>query len=181
MKHFKTILEASYQNPDQASKHLEDLGYKYDNDLSSPEGKVFTDKEGKPHIAFRGSKRLKDDWLGADVKLALGLEKYDRRFKEAKHLTKLVEDKYGKSADVYGHSLGGSLAEKSGAGGHIYTYNKGAGIFDIGRKVGDNQTDYRKPNDVVSLLSLTQRRKKQIVHEHTKHHKYNIFGNHNFY
>ena len=74
MSHHKDIYTASYLNPNEASKHLEGLGYKYDHELSSPESKVFTDKEGKPHIAFRGSQRVKDDWLGADIKLMLGLE-----------------------------------------------------------------------------------------------------------
>ena len=180
MQHLQPILAASYQNQDQASKTLGDLGYSYDHALSTPESKVFTDKDGKPHIAFRGSQRVKDDWLGADVKLALGLEKYDRRFREAKHLTKLVEDKYGKSADVFGHSLGGGLAEKAGAGGHVYTFNKGAGIFDIGKKIGSNQTDIRKKNDVVSLLSLTQRHTNRLQQVASGHHKYNIFGNHKF-
>jgi hypothetical protein len=158
---------------------LTDLGYNYDSELSSPEAKVFTDHSGKPHIAFRGSQRIKDDWLGADVKLLFGLEKYDRRFQEAKHLTKLVEDKYNRGADVFGHSLGGSLAEKSGARGQIVTYNNGAGIFDIGRKLGDNQTDIRRQNDVVSLLGVTQRGGQRKT-ERTSHHKYNVFGNHKF-
>ena len=180
MSHHKEILKASYLNPQEASKHLEGLGYNYDHELSSPESKVFTDKEGKPHIAFRGSQRVKDDWLGADIKLLLGLEKYDRRFREAKHTTKLVEDKYGRGADVFGHSLGGSLAEKSGAGGHIYTHNKGTGIFDIGRTIGHNQTDTRKKNDIVSLLSLTQKHKNKLIEEAGKH-KYNFLANHKFW
>jgi hypothetical protein len=173
----KSILEASYLNQNEASQKLSNLGYKYDHDLSTPESKVFADGKGKPHIAFRGSKRVMD-YLGSDVKLALGLDKYDRRFREAKHLTQLVESKYGQGADVYGHSLGGSLAEKSGAKGKIVTYNKGAGIFDIGRKIGANQVDHRTKNDVVSLLSLTQSHHNKLREYDNGKQALDIVGNH---
>ena len=133
------------------------MGYNYDKELSTPESKVFVNpKTGVPSIAFRGSKRIVDDFLGSDVALALGLEKFSPRFQEAKHITKLVEDKYGKGANAYGHSLGGTLAEKSGAKGRIVTDNKGVGIFDIGKSIPKNQTDYRTQNDLPSFLSLTQ-------------------------
>ena len=118
------------------------------------------------------------DFLGSDVKLALGLDKYDRRFQEARHLTRMVEDKYGQAADVFGHSLGGSLAEKSGANGKIVTYNKGTGIMDIGRKIGDNQVDHRTKNDVASLLSLTQQHNNNLREYNNGKHALNIFANH---
>lgn len=180
-KKVKKILEVSYQNPSDAKNSLSGMGYKYDEDLSTPESKVFLDKQGRPNIAFRGSKRLFDDFLGSDLKLALGLDKYDRRFQEAKNLTKLVEDKYGQPANVFGHSLGGSLAEKSGAHGNVYTYNKGAGIMDIGREIPKNQTDYRNKNDLVSLLSLTQSHPYDNLREkELSNNKYDILGNHKF-
>jgi hypothetical protein len=119
------------------------------------------------------------DFLGSDIKLALGLEKYDRRFKEAKRLTSLVEEKYGKPATVFGSSLGGSLAEKSGAHGQIFTHNKGTGILDIGKTIPKRQTDYRNINDVVSLLSLTQNHPYgNLLEKQTKKSPYDIIGNH---
>ena len=154
----KKILEASYQNQNEASKSLSDMGYKYDPELSTNESKVFVDPWGNPNIAFRGSKRV-SDFLLSDAALAVGLETYDRRFQEAKHLTKLVEDKYHRPADVFGHSLGGSLGEKSGSKGDTYTYNKGAGIFDIGRTIPENQTDYRTTSDPISIISTSQKHK----------------------
>lgn len=154
----KPILQASYLNQKDASKKLNQLGYTYDKDLSNNENKVFVDKNGNPNIAFRGSKRLKD-FVGSDLKLALGLEKFDPRFQEAKLLTHAVEEKYHKPANVFGHSLGGSLAEKSGAQGQVYTYNKGAGLFDIGRTIPKNQHDTRTVEDIPSLLSVTQKHK----------------------
>jgi hypothetical protein len=155
-KFIKPILNSSYQNQKEASKSLGKLGYTYDKKLSTNQSKVFVDSEGNPNIAFRGSKTARD-WLISDPLLALGLQNLDPRFKEAKALTKKVEQKYGKPADVYGHSLGGTLAEKSGAKGNIVTYNKGVGIGDIGKKIPKNQTDIRTKSDVVSALALTQK------------------------
>jgi hypothetical protein len=157
-KLIKPILNASYQNQKEASKTLGKLGYTYDKGLSTNQSKVFVDSEGNPNIAFRGSKTAKD-WLISDPLLALGLQNLDPRFKEAKALTKKVEKKYGKPVDVYGHSLGGTLAEKSGAKGNITTYNKGVGLGDIGRTIPKNQTDIRAKSDVVSGLALTQKHK----------------------
>ena len=95
-KQIEQILEASYLDPVDAKAKLQKMGYNYDNELSTPESKVFVDKNGNPKIAFRGSKRIWDDWLQSDVKLLLVLQKYDKRFQEAKRLTSLVESKYGR-------------------------------------------------------------------------------------
>lgn len=161
-KYIRPILEASYQNQKEASKTLAKHGYTYDKKLSTNQSKVFVDSAGNPNIAFRGSKTVKD-WLISDTLLAVGGSKLDPRFQEAKSLTKAVEKKYGKPADVFGHSLGGALAEKSGAKGNITTFNKGAGIGDIGKKIPANQTDIRTRNDVVSALSLTQKHDGDLV------------------
>jgi hypothetical protein len=155
-KLIRPILEASYQNQKQAKKTLAKQGYTYDKKLSTNESKVFVDSMGNPNIAFRGSKTAKD-WLLSDTLLGLGASRLDPRFSQAKTLTKQVEKKYGKPADVFGHSLGGALAEKSGASGKITTFNKGVGIGDIGKTIPKNQTDVRTKADLVSALSLTQK------------------------
>ena len=127
-------MKASYLNPSEAKNSLQDLGYVFDNSLSTPENKVFYNpKTGTPNIAFRGTKNMKN--LGTDLALGLGLAKYDNRFKDAQRLTQLVEDKYHRPANVFGSSLGGSIAEQSGAHGKIITHNKGVGIFDIGKTI----------------------------------------------
>lgn len=157
----KPILEASYLNQNEASKKLKDLGYTYDDKLSTNESKVFVDAQGNPNIAFRGSKRV-EDFLRTDVLQFVGLGAYDKRFQEAKHLTKLVEDKYHKPVDVFGHSLGGKLAEVSGAHGNIYTYNKATGLADIGKKIPEKQKDVRTTGDIVSAISTTQDHKNKM-------------------
>jgi hypothetical protein len=155
-KFIRPILEASYQPKKLASKTLSKYGYAIDKKLSTNESKVFVDSMGNPNIVFRGSKTVKD-WLISDPLLAVGASRFDPRFKEAKQLTKQVEQKYGKPADVFGHSLGGRIAEASGTKGQITTYNKGVGYADIGKTIPKNQTDIRTAADIVSALSLTQK------------------------
>jgi hypothetical protein len=155
-KLIRPILEASYQPKKLASKTLAKSGYTLDKKLSTNESKVFVDPYGQPNIAFRGSTNAKD-FLFSDTLLGIGASKYDPRFKQAKDLTKKVESKYGKPVDVFGHSLGGSLAEASGAKGNITTFNKGVGIAGIGKSIPKNQTDIRTRNDIVSGLALTQK------------------------
>lgn len=155
-KLIRPILDASYQPKKLAAKTLAKSGYTLDKKLSTNESKVFVDSMGNPNIAFRGSKTVKDFFI-SDPLLAIGASRFDPRFKEAKSLTKQVEKKYGKPADVFAHSLGGAIAERSGASGNIYTFNKGVGIADIGKKIPKNQTDIRTKADLVSALSLTQK------------------------
>jgi hypothetical protein len=158
------------------------MGYKYDSDLSTNDSKVFIDKQGNPNIVFRGTHkgRLKD--LVSDASLLVGLEKYNPRFQEAQTVTKLAEEKYKKPVNVFGDSLGGSLAEKSGATGKIITHNKGTGLFDIGKTIPLSQTDYRNKNDAVSLLSLTQNHLyNNLIEKDTGKQPLDILGNHKIY
>lgn len=150
----KDILTASYQPQREAEQTLAKRGYKYDPELSTMESKVFYNPEtNKPFIAYRGSTRA-SDFLYEDPALAIGFK--TEKQKKAEKLAKDVESKYGQSASAVGHSLGGYRAEKSGVSGNIYTYNKGAGIFDIGKKIPEKQTDIRTSKDIVSALSLGQ-------------------------
>ena len=154
----KTLLKASYEPTKDAEKTLSNAGYKMDNDLSNMNTKVFTDAFGKPHMTFRGSKNILD-WVRDDPLIALGLGSYAPRVQQAKDITKKVEAKYKQPVDVFGNSLGGALAERSGASGKIITHNKAVAITDIGKTISKNQTDIRTLNDPVSLLSLTQKHK----------------------
>jgi hypothetical protein len=158
------------------------MGYKYDSQLSTNDSKVFVDEAGNPNIVFRGTHkgRLKD--LVSDASILLGLDKYNPRFQETRTLTKLAEEKYKKPVNVFGDSLGGSLAEKSGASGMIYTHNKGTGFLDIGKTIPKNQIDYRNKNDVISLLSLTQNHKyNNLIQKDTRKQELDLLGNHKIY
>ena len=156
----ENIFKASYQGEDKAQNTLSKFGYTLDKKLSNKEQKVFIDPNGVPNIAFRGSKTSKD-WLVTDPLIALGLEKFDPRFNKAVTLTNKVAEKYDKPVNLFGHSLGGKLAEyvgeKTNKEGLIYTMNKAIGIQDVGKKIQSNQIDVRTNIDPVSIISTTQR------------------------
>lgn len=163
MTSLANILEASYQPNREAKETLEKEGYKLDTDLSTRENKVFIDAEGKPSIAFRGTVSKKD--VFSDVLLGLGLSHLDPRQKQSTNLVKMVEEKYKKAPDVYGHSLGGALAEKSGTSGKITTFNKGVApsLSQIFRTTPSNQEDIRTKNDLVSMFGMFQGGKKKTL------------------
>jgi hypothetical protein len=160
----KKVFEASYQRPKQAKSTIEDLGYKFDTELSTPKSKVFVDPEGNPHIAFRGTefgKGIKTAVQDIGTDIMIGLGKTTKREKEAKRLRQQVEQKYGKPSTAYGHSLGGKLAASSGAQQAI-TYNRAYGLRDIINKAPTQETAYRTKGDIVSLPSKFIKGKKNI-------------------
>ncbi len=150
----KELFQASYDNPLDAEKRLAKYGYKFQSDISSPESKVFLDPQDNPVILHRGTHRIAD-W-GTDVKSILfGQE--GRRTREAKQLTKKVKELYkNKPVTAYGTSLGGFLAEQSGAE-NVVTYNKGVSPKDIFKKRKETQTDIRTSKDIISLPGIFQR------------------------
>lgn len=151
----KLFLEASYKPQREAEGHLAKHGFTYDTESSTMERKVFVDKEGKPHIAHRGSIRA-SDWAG---NLYAGLTgKTDAKMKQELEETEAVlKKKYaGKEPTFYGHSRGGLTAEKAGEqfGGKVYTFNKAT--VDPFKKIRAEQTDIRTTKDIVSLPSIFQ-------------------------
>ena len=149
----KQLFEASYQNPLDAEKTLAKYGYKFQSDLSTPESKVFLDPQDNPVILHRGTHRI-EDW-GTDVNSIL-LGREGRRTREARELTTKVREKYNKPVKAVGTSLGGFLAEQSGAE-NVLTYNKGVRPTDIFKRRKETQTDIRSSKDIISLPSVLQR------------------------
>jgi len=158
-ENFADILKASYLPQKQAASYLQEkYGYGYDPLLSSMEQKVFITPQGKPIIAERGSTRV-SDFLYEDPRLiTYGGQFFDtRRVANAKNLSKAVEEKYGLSPTLVGHSLAGYLAEKGARpNSQVYTYNKAAGLPSIFGSTPKNQYDYRTTLDVPSALSNFQ-------------------------
>lgn len=153
-ENIESILEASYKPQREAESDLVKLGYKYDPELSSMDTKVFTDKQGNPHIAYRGTVRA-ETWLD---NLNIGLGKKSKIDTEAVETALKVKSKYGKAPTTYGHSRGGRSSELAGeaTGGKSYTYNKAVVPTDIFKKVRAEQTDIRTTKDIVSLPSYFQ-------------------------
>ena len=155
---FQDILRASYLPQKKAANLMSTRGYNYDKDLSNMEQKVFVSPSGKPIIAERGSVRL-SDFLYEDPRLiTYGGSFFDtRRVSNAKKLSKEVEEKYGMSPTLVGHSLGGYLSEKGARPtSEVYTYNKASGLPSIFSSTPKNQYDYRTSLDIPSALSQFQ-------------------------
>jgi hypothetical protein len=149
-----SILKASYKPQREAESDLVKLGYTYDPQLSSMDTKVFADKEGNPHIAYRGTVRA-ETWADNAKILLGGKSKIDT---EAIDTAKKVQAKYGKAPTTYGHSRGGRSAELAGeaTGGKSYTYNKASLPRDAFKTIRKDQTDIRTSKDIVSLPSVFQ-------------------------
>lgn len=172
------LIKASYASQKDATSFLEKKrpALKRDEELSTMESKVFYNEiTNKPIILHRGSVRV-NDFLNDDVKIGFGLGKTTSRYRDAVKTTKLVEQKYGKGAIAVGDSLGGWLAENSGARGKIVTLNKATGITDVFKKTGKKQTDYRVDGDAPSYLSKGQTGGKRITVQN-KHPSSNFLMN----
>lgn len=154
----QSVLDASYESNENAEKILKRKGYTLDKDLSGERAKVFTDKAGNPHVVYRGTQNRHD--VATDALLMVGLGAHTNRIKHTKKIQKQAAKKYGKPVNAYGHSLGGYLAENSGAKGKITTFNKASN----GTKVKNNrQTDVRTHTDLVSLLTPKTGTKKVVI------------------
>jgi len=155
-----SLINSSYQGTNKGAETANKEGFTMDRDLSNRKHKVYTDQNNNPHVVFTGTRTLGD--VITDGALAIGLGRYTHRFQDSKSLVQKVKDKYQRPVTASGHSLGGSLAEYSGAD-KVITLDKGAGIGDIGKRIRKNQTDIRTGTDPVSLLSLTQTGGKHIT------------------
>jgi hypothetical protein len=158
----KDIIKGGHDNVsfDGSGQHT----HKLDMELSTDRHKVYApinSQTHKPIISYRGTANKRKDVV-SDLALAFGLEKHNKRFKNSKKVNEKVKKKYNVDSNILvGHSLGGALAEKSKkAKDQVITYNKGAGLGDIGKRIGKNQLDIRHKKDGVSLLANTQRSRK---------------------
>ena len=150
------LIDLSYAKDKKSTKRFK-VDKKYTNDKHT----VVNDrKTGRKAIIFKGTNPTDLRDIRSDLALAVGQQKRDTRFKNSKSITEKVRkaskrEGRGSKLTVIGHSLGGSLAEYSGKKkDKIITVNKGAGIDQIGKRIGKNQTDYRSKYDAVSALSL---------------------------
>ncbi|KAJ1617150.1 hypothetical protein T492DRAFT_850306 [Pavlovales sp. CCMP2436] len=142
------FLRASYAPLYTAGMEMSKLGYSMDLKLSSNEAKVFFSAATGAVVCFRGSVNAAD-WA---ENLQLGVGIFGPRHQRSKVLMEKVQAKYGPSHAI-GHSLGGHLAEHSGARGLILTVDKAVGARDLGTQSNPNELDIRAKGDVVSALS----------------------------
>jgi hypothetical protein len=155
LPNIKAGIDASYKTNEQAKQILADQGFVMDDQLSGKRAKVFLDGEGKPVVSFTGTHNRHD--VLTDAMIMAGLGKYTKRVKHSKKVVKDVKNKYGEGPQAIGHSLGGYLAENSGAK-NVVTYNKLALPF---QSKNPFQTDIRTSNDMASVFS--NRKNKNIT------------------
>lgn len=155
-----SLIKSSYQGTNKANEIASKEGFKMDSSLSNRKHRVFTDKDNNPHVVFTGTRTLGD--FMTDSAVAFGLGRFTNRFQDSKKLVDKVKDKYHKPVTASGHSLGGSLAEYSGAD-KVITFDKGVGVGGIGKHINKTQTDIRTGTDPFSVLSLTQHGGKHIT------------------
>ena len=164
----KDLLKASYQRNTPAKEIGKKYGYVLDEDLSNAEQKVYLDKDKNPKIVFTGTRKGAD--YVTDAALAFGLAGLTPRFQNSSKLVDKVKQKYkNKPVSVYGHTLGGSLAESvAGKVDKVVTLDRGIGLFGIGRKNKSNVTDIRTSNDIFSVVRNTQSGGKKVTIKGTK-------------
>ncbi|KAJ1625457.1 hypothetical protein T492DRAFT_843906 [Pavlovales sp. CCMP2436] len=142
------FLRASYAPLYAAGMEMGKLGYSMDMKLSTNEAKAFFSATTGAVVCFRGSVNA-SDWA---ENLQLGVGIFGPRHQRSKALMEKVQAKYG-PAHAIGHSLGGHLAEHSGARGLVLTVDKAVGVRDLGAQSNPNELDIRARGDAVSALS----------------------------
>lgn len=163
MNNLKDLLEASYGNK-KSEEELKNKGYKKDESLSGKRVKVFVDDQDNVNVVHRGTKGFKDILTDAYISFGGDVKKTDR-YKFSKKVADEAREKYkDKKITQVGHSLGGKLASDIGNQNEdIVTYNKAAVLTDIGKKRKKGQIDIRHKDDLVSMISKTQKGGKTVT------------------
>jgi len=153
-----------------AKLRLNAWGYKLDPRLSTVDTKVAVHKaSGRPVVLHRGSTTARD-WLVSDALIAAGkADLLDPRHAKARKLTQKVKKKYKQPVSAVGHSLGGRLAERSGADGSVLSVNPAIGPADAFKRRGKKTQVLRTTMDAVSALDVTRRGGKSKTVATTNH------------
>lgn len=161
----KLALKVGYG--DKTARNMLEKKHSYlrDKELSNANTKVFYNEHQNPLIVSRGTVNRHD--VKNDAAIALGLGTFGKRYLRTQAIVRKTEAKYGKPANIIGHSLGGYYAENSGAHGKITTVNKAITPTAIFKTIPKNQTDYVVKGDPISLMAYTQFGKKQIIQNKT--------------
>jgi hypothetical protein len=149
----QTVLKSSYLTKEQASSLLSKNGYSFD-EISNNNTRVFYNPdENKTLLTIRGTKNLIND-IPTDFSVFLGTDDLQKtkRYKETEAIYKKAKGKYN-NLTIFGHSLGGSLANAlpTDEKDRVFTYNKGVGLINHNTKA--NEMALRTQSDIISFLS----------------------------
>ena len=167
---YKLLSKVAYKkHQNNIEDAIKNTNYKYDPQLSSQTEKVFYNPISKETVISHagtnfGSKKWYND-LRSDNAILWGLEKQDKRFKNAQsHLNK-VKNKYGdNNIIVTGHSLGGSISEqiaRSNPNVNSIAFNRGSGPLQSFRKRPKNLIDISNRNDPIGYFSRSSKGKRK--------------------
>jgi hypothetical protein len=148
-------LHNSYQPLREQKKFYKDKGYYLDKKLSNDNQQVLYNPTSKKLLYnIAGTHNLKD-WA-TDAYLLFGKVKDTNRYKEADNTLSQAKKKYGVSATITGHSLGGTLGNYLAKGDDkAYLLDEGA-TFGQRQRNNDNHQHFRTRGDLVSALVSRQ-------------------------
>lgn len=146
-------IKNSYAKKKDQKNAFKDRGYVYDEQLSNKNNAIYYNPETKKLMhSVKGTNPFSAKDLYTDAMLSLGMLKKTDRYKDSHKKLRQAKEKYGvDSADIVGHSLGGSISSYIGSKkDKVHTLDKGA---TIGQKSRNNEKAYRTKGDAVSLLN----------------------------
>jgi len=144
-------LKNSYKPLKDQKKFYKDKGYYLDKKLSNDNQQVLYNPTSKKLLYnIAGTHNLKD-W-GTDAYLLAGKVKDTNRYKEADNTLTQAKKKYGVSATITAHSLGGTIGNYIAKGNDkAYLLDEGA-TFGQKQRNNDNHQHFRTRGDLVSAL-----------------------------
>lgn len=153
-KTFGKLLKAGYAlDRDKKLRILQKEGYVYDEELSSPKVTVVYNPNTKHAVVvFKGTNPMNVNDVWTDLHILGGTKPGQlSRVVHSRDLIERAKKKYGQGNVIAaGHSLGGYLAQHSGAD-HVMTWNK-LSVGDEKETLAPYQTDFRNRSDVASML-----------------------------
>lgn len=159
------ILESQYMDANMQKVIFSPFGYERDTALSNDNVAAHYNPTSKRIIFVVAGTHDKLDWL-TNVAMFLGLLKWTQRYKEADVSLKTAKTKYGVTSgcDIYGHSLGGSIASLiASRNDTVITYDQ---FYGKGWSIRDNTTFYRTKGDLVSLYGIKDDRTVTLENPH---------------
>ena len=147
------VIKNSYSKKKDQKNAFKNKGYVYDEQLSNKNNAIYYNPETKKLMhSVKGTNPFSAKDLYTDAMLAMGMLKKTDRYKDSHKKLRQAKTKYDvDSADIVGHSLGGTVGSYIGSkNDRVYTLDKGA---TIGQKSRNNEKAYRTEGDMVSILN----------------------------
>lgn len=134
-------------------------GYNIDRSLSNKRTRTYHNPEtNQTVIAHRGTKPTDMKDLKNDFLIATGMfnKKTSSRIRNAGKIAKGAEEKYGSNISNVGHSLGGTMAQKTGRklraeNSKVVGYNPGSSPLDIPKNIYNSVKNRINPNSNASI------------------------------